>query len=540
MTKTIPVSEHLTLQQLINSFDWHNTFLGSRDSWSPTLQAIISLILNSSLPMVVYWGKHNVSLYNDAYATLIGVKHPALLGRPLMDIWPERKAHFNQIVSAVYQKEAIRYTTDYQIPGTKNNPSISTQIEVTFSPILDAQNQVQGMLSMVTKIQEQSTASTQTIEQLIGGLAHDFNTLLAGIIGNLELMQMRIKQNKTDMLPRYINAAQQAAKQATEITHQLLSFSRRQTLVPHVIDPNHTIQALLDVFNSFIKEDKIKQFIQIQLQLEPDIWSIFCDPEHLKNAILHVFKNACEAIHSSNGKILIKTQNITVTSSHPLRKFIKPDDYIAIIIEDNGTGMSPEMINRATDPFFTTKPLGKRAGLGLSMAYGFTKQSCGHLTITSDAKTGTTISLFLPRYYRPLIIQKLYNNTQKTSKLKTLLISQDNHLCMLISENLEDLGYSMSVAQTEKETFALLKDNDPFSFIAIDVRLLPNAQAEFLSIIKHNYPEIPILFITGYEDTPIILKPFIDEQSFVIRKPITHTILADCIQTIENIKKNKG
>lgn len=539
MTQTIPVSEALTVKQLINSFDWSNTYLGLPDSWSSNLQATLSLILNTSLPMIMYWGKQNVALYNDAYAKLIGAKHPALLGRPLIDVWPERKAHFNQIVSAIYQKETIRYTTDYQSPGTTKDLSINTQIEVTFSPILDKNNQVQGMLSMVTKIQEQSPTSTQAVDQLIGGLAHDFNTLLAGIIGNLELMQMRIEQNKFDALPRYISAAQQAAQQATEITHQLLSFSRRQTLVPHVIDPNHTIQALLDSFQNFTKEENIKRLINIQIQLEPDIWSVFCDPEHLKNAILHIFKNACEAIDSTNGKILIKTQNITVTSAHPLRKFLKPDDYITITIQDNGTGMSPEMINRAINPFFTTKPLGKRAGLGLSMAYGFTKQSSGHLTIDSDPKTGTIITLFLPRYYRPLIIQKLYNNTQQTYKLQTLLFSQDNHLCMLFSENLEDLGYSMSVAQTEKETLTLLKNNNQFSFIAVDIRLLPDAHTELLSTIENNHPAIPILFITGYEETPIILKKFITEQSFVIRKPITHTMLADCIQLIEDSKKDQ-
>ncbi|CAI3944400.1 ATP-binding protein [Commensalibacter papalotli (ex Botero et al. 2024)] len=537
MTKTILISEPLTVKQLINSFDWNNTSLGDPDSWSPNLQALLSLILNTSLPMVIYWGKQNIALYNDAYAKLIGVKHPALLGRPLIQMWPERKAHFNQIVSAIYQKETIRYTTDYQIPGTQNPNSIQTQIEVAFSPILDKNNQVQGMLSIITQTHEANLSPAQTIEQLIGGLAHDFNTLLAGIIGNLELMQMRIKQNKLDMLPRYIEAAQKATTQATDITHQLLSFSRRQTLVPHVIDPNHTIQALLDSFNNLIKEDNIKQTINIQIQLEPEIWSIFCDPEHLKNAILHIFKNSCEAIHASNGTILIKTQNITITSAHHLRKFIKPNDYIVITIQDNGTGMSPDMISRATDPFFTTKPLGKRAGLGLSMAYGFTKQSSGHLTIDSDPKTGTIVSLFLPRYYRPLIIQKLYNNPAKTNTLKTLLISQDNHLCMLLSENLENLGYSMTIAQTEKETFTLLKSCNNFCFIAVDTRLLSDAQTNFLSAINENYPDLPILFITGYEETPIMLKSFIKEQSFVIRKPITHTMIADSIKAIEDSKQ---
>ncbi|MDI2112934.1 ATP-binding protein [Commensalibacter nepenthis] len=538
MTEPVPTSELLTVKQLISSFDWNTTLLGKQDSWPLNLQAILSLVLNTSLPMVIYWGRENIALYNDAYAKLIGTKHPALLGRPLIDVWPERKSHFNQIVSAVYQKETIQYTSDYQIPGVTHQHSTPTQIEVTYNPILGEQNQVQGMLSIVTESSLSTNSPIQTIEQLIGGLAHDFNTLLAGIIGNLELMQMRIEQNKADLLPRYIHAAQKAATQATEITHQLLSFSRRQILAPHIIDPNHTIQVLLDTFQNFIKEDKdtIKKHINLQIQLEADIWSVFCDPEHLKNAIIHIFQNACEAIRSSNGKIIIETHNVRVTPSHPLRKFIKQGEYINILIQDNGIGMPPDIINRATDPFFTTKPLGKRAGLGLSMAYGFTKQSNGHLTIDSNPKVGTRISLFLPRYYNSMTIQKLNSNSTKVNLLKTLLISQDNHLCMLLSENLKDLGYSMTIAQTTKETFTLLKSDDQFSFVAIDTRILPNTPTDFLSIINQNFPQLPILFITGYEETPIIFDSFIREQNFIIRKPITHTVLADCVKAIEDSK----
>lgn len=537
MTYLPSVPEPLTVKQLINSFDWNGTALGAQDSWPANLKVILSLVLNTSLPMVIYWGKTNIALYNDAYAKVIGSKHPALLGRPLMDIWPERKIYFNQIVSSIYQKETIKYTTDYHIPGTQDQHSPKTQIEVTFTPIVGDDNCVQGMLCLVTHVKEPVTpSSTQTIEQLIGGLAHDFNTLLAGIIGNLELMQMRIEQNKINMLPSYIKAAQKAATKATEITHQLLSFSRRQTLIPHVIDPNHTIQALQDTFYNFIKEDHVKQLINLHVQLEPNIWSIFCDPEHLKNALFQIFKNACEAIHALSGHIIITTQNMTITSTHPLRQFIKPDDYIVITIEDNGEGMPPEMLNRATDPFFTTKPLGKRAGLGLSMAYGFTKQSSGHLNITSHLNTGTIISLYLPRYHRPLMIQTLDNHHEKAKIYKALLISQDSHLCMLLSENLEDLGYSMAIAQTQKETLALLKNDGFFSFVAIDIRLLPDAKEEFIDAIQQICPKISILFITGYEETPIALKKFINAQSFVIRKPITHTILADCIKVMEKSK----
>lgn len=538
MTQPTSVSEPLTVRQLINSFDWNGTALGAQDSWPTNLKVILSLVLNTSLPMIIYWGKTNITLYNDAYAKVIGSKHPALLGRPLMDVWPERKIYFNQIFSSIYQKETIKYKTDYHIPGTQNQNAPRTQIEVTFSPIIGDDNCVQGMLSLITHVKEPTPpSSTQTIEQLIGGLAHDFNTLLAGIIGNLELMQMRIDQDKVNMLPSYIQAAQKAATKATEITHQLLSFSRRQTLVPQVINPNHTIQALLDTFYNFIKEDHIKELINLHIQLEPDIWSIFCDPEHLKNALFQIFKNACESINVSSGHVIITTQNITITSTNHLRHFIKPDDYIVITIEDNGEGMSPEMISRATDPFFTTKPLGKRAGLGLSMAYGFTKQSSGHLNITSHPNTGTIISLYLPRYHRPLMIQTLDKHHEKAKTHKALLISQDSRLCMLLSENLEDLGYAMTIAQTEKEALTLIKNENLFNFVAIDTRLLPEEKEKFIDFIKEIRPKISILFITGYEKTSGTLKKFINAQNFVIRKPITHTMLADCIKAMEEARK---
>ncbi|MDI2091052.1 PAS domain-containing hybrid sensor histidine kinase/response regulator [Commensalibacter oyaizuii] len=528
-------SQALSVKQLINSFEWEKSPLGDQQSWPKNLKTLLSLILNTPVPMVIYWGKTNITLYNDAYAPLIGSKHPALLGRPLIEIWPERKNHFNKIVSAVYQKETIKYTSDYKAPG-QETPQTLQKIDITFSPILDDNHQVQGIFSIVTETPAQTLQGVESIEQLIGGLAHDFNTLLGGIIGNLELMKMRIEQNKLDILPRYIDAAQQSATQATSITHQLLAFSRRQTLVPHITDPNHIIQALSDQFHQLAQEI-LKQPINLQIKTDPNIWFVFCDPEQLKNALIQIFTNACEAIHPSVGQISINSQNVTIAQSHPLRKFLKPDDYIIINIKDNGEGMTPEVINHAIDPFFTTKPLGKRAGLGLSMAYGFAKQSEGHLMITSQHQQGTTISLFLPRYHRPVIIEKFFNDPDKANSPSTLVISDDNHLCMMLSENLEDLGYLMSIAQTKKEVFTLLKGNINFSFVIIDTRLLIQPESTLIAEITKDYPDLPILFITGYEDNPPVhIKKLVNDTNFVIRKPLTHALLANQIGAIETLR----
>ncbi|MBI0066191.1 hypothetical protein H3T50_05830 [Commensalibacter sp. M0134] len=527
-----------SIQKLMNTFEWKHTTLGEQKNWPSTLHTTISLLMNSSLPMILFWGEKYITFYNEAYIPFIDFKHPALLGRPLLEVWPEQNKNFNKIIKLVYQGESFSYT--FQQQHAKNSSSHPLQkITITFNPVHNEHNKISGILGIITNITDHKKPETESIEHLIGGIAHDFNTLLGGIIGNLELMELRIQQKKLEKLPTYINAAQQAASQASVITNQLLSFSRRQTLIPHVTNPNHIIQILTDIFQNILHKNSDKT-IFLDFSLSQDIWPVFCDPEQFKTALINIFTNACEAILSLTGRINISSKNLSIDHTLANQLSIKPDDYVKISIKDNGKGIKPEYIDRVTDPFFTTKPLGKRAGLGLSMAYGFTRQSRGYLKLHSRYMEGTIIDLYLPRYRRPLVVENFFTNDTQQLCYKTLIISQDYHLRTLLGEAFEDLGYTATMVKTYPEATTLLNNSSNFDFITIDTRILQQFNNQnIISTLHNNYPDLLILFITGYEKNFVNLSDFTDEKNFIIRQPITYSLLADQIETIKKIREKK-
>ncbi len=535
----VPLSKLPSIEKLINTFEWKQTKLGGKDTWPPTLKSTLSLIIHSSVPMILFWGKNYITFYNETYIPFIEAKHPALFGRPLLEIWPEQTQNFNKIVKIIDQGESFNYTFHQKLSNNSDANSFR-KVTLTFNPIHDDQNQIVGILGIITNLAAQRKTKIESLEQLIGGIAHDFNTLLGGIIGNLELMTLRIQQKKIEKIPAYIQSALQAASQASIITNQLLSFSRRQTLIPHITNPNHIIQILTDKFEKIIHQNSDKT-IFLNFHLDQNIWSIFCDPEQFKIALINIFTNACEAIQSITGEICISSRNIKVdhTLSHHLA--IKPDDYIIITIRDNGCGIKSEIIDRVIDPFFTTKPLGKRAGLGLSMAYGFTRQSKGYLKLRSNFMKGTSIDLYLPRYRRPLVVENFFIKDKQNFFYKTLIISQDYHLRTILSETFEDLGFTATMVKTYPEAITLLNNSTNFDFITIDTRILEQFKnQDIISTIHKNYPDILMLFITGYEKNIINPPEFTDERNFIIRQPITYSLLANQIEAIKKIREKNS
>ena len=237
------------------------------------------------------------------------------------------------------------------------------------------------------------------IGQLTGGIAHDFNNLLTGIIGSLDIVRRRMDADRLDEIPRFIDAASASAQKAGALTHRLLAFARRQSLDIRPNDINRVVANMEDLLHRTLGEH-----IELECSLAANIWTAFTDANQLESAVLNLAINARDAM-PDGGRLTIETVNVRLDTAYTSRQDdVDPGDYVVIGVSDTGLGMPADVMAKAIDPFFTTKPAGEGTGLGLSTIYGFVKQSRGHLRIYSEVGHGTTVKLYLPRALQDAVV----------------------------------------------------------------------------------------------------------------------------------------
>jgi signal transduction histidine kinase len=312
----------------------------------------------------------------------------------------------------------------------------------------------------------------EAVGQLTGGIAHDFNNLLAGIVGSLDLMQTRISQGRTDSLERYAKAAMSSAQRAAALTHRLLAFSRRQPLDPRPVSANALLTSMEDLLRRTIGPLHALEFVTAG-----GLWTTLCDPNQLESAILNLAINARDAM-PDGGRLTVETCNAHLDDAYVAKqRDIRAGQYICICVTDTGTGMPPEVIERAFEPFFTTKPLGQGTGLGLSMVYGFAKQSEGHLKIYSEVGQGTTIKIYLPRYRgkeedEDTGSAALEEEAVRAEAGETVLVVEDEPVIRdLIVEILQDLGYRALEAVDGPTGLRILQSRERIDLLVTDVGL---------------------------------------------------------------------
>src|SRR5471032_669892 len=308
----------------------------------------------------------------------------------------------------------------------------------------------------------------EAVGQLTGGIAHDFNNLLTGIVGSLDLLQTRLDQGRTENVGRYINAAMTSANRAAALTHRLLAFARRQPLIPKSVDANQLIVSLEDLLRRTIGET-----IDLQIAASDELWGTLCDPNQLESALLNLAINARDAM-PDGGKLTISTKNARLDGVTADTPALTPGDYICIDVTDTDTGMSAEVAARAFDPFFTTKPIGQGTGLGLSMIYGFSKQSHGHVSIKSEVGRGTTVRLYLPRFQGKKDDNDLnfQSNATYAKEGETVLIVEDDPAVRaLVSEVLSELGYAFVEAGDGDTAVPILESGQRIDLLISDVGL---------------------------------------------------------------------
>jgi PAS domain S-box-containing protein len=356
----------------------------------------------------------------------------------------------------------------------------------------------------------------EAVGQLTGGIAHDFNNLLTGIVGSLDLLQTRLNQGRTDNVARYIKAAMTSANRAAALTHRLLAFARRQPLIPKSVDANQLVVSLEDLLRRTIGET-----IDLEIAARDDLWCTLCDPNQLESALLNLAINARDAM-PDGGKLTISTANARIDSLTAETPALLPGDYICIEVADTGVGMSAEVAARAFDPFFTTKPIGQGTGLGLSMIYGFARQSNGHATIDSKLGRGTSVRLYLPRHDGDIAAShaSAAKGAEHAATGETVLVVEDEPVVRgVILEMLHEEGYRTLEAVDGPSGLRILRTNGRIDLLITDVGLPGMNGRQLADQARETRPGLKILFITGYAESVAISDGFLQPGMEMITKP---------------------
>ena len=355
----------------------------------------------------------------------------------------------------------------------------------------------------------------EAIGQLTGGIAHDFNNLLTGILGSLALVRRRLEPNHADDVPRLLDAATTSAQRAATLTHRLLAFARRQSLDIRSNDINRLVLSIEDLLNRTLGER-----IALRCILAEGLWPALTDANQLESALLNLAINARDAM-PDGGRLTIETVNVTLDEAYTAaHDDVQSGDYIAISVSDTGIGMSRETLSKAIDPFFTTKPIGEGTGLGLSVIYGFAKQSRGHLRLHSELGQGTTATIYLPRARQNAIdLDVPQVNSPRGAGETILVVEDDDTVRGIMSDALRDLGYQVSLASDARPAIAVLQSERQIDLLISDV-VLPHISGRKLAELARNLrPDLKVLFVTGYAEQATIRGEFLDVGMEMLTKP---------------------
>lgn len=384
---------------------------------------------------------------------------------------------------------------------------------------LEAEVEARTRDLMVAEENLRQSAKMEAVGQLTGGLAHDLNNLLTGVSGAVEMMGLRIAQGRTDTLERYLGIASESVTRAAAVTHRLLAFSRRQTLDPKPTDGNRLIDGIAELLRRTVGPAH-----PIGLDLGDGCWPILVDPNQLENALLNLCINARDAM-TDGGPIRIESRNCRIDGRSPVGQHMPAGDYLAISVTDSGTGMSAEVRSRAFDPFYTTKPLGVGTGLGLSMVYGFVRQSGGQVWIDSEEGTGTCVTLYLPRTSAVPVPEAVGERVAPvaTPAHTILVVDDEDAVRTLMVEAMTDQGHRVLSACDGAEALAVLNaQGDAVDLLLTDVGLTGGMNGrQVAEAARRQWPALKIVFVTGYAEQAVLGAEQLPENMALVTKPFT-------------------
>lgn len=375
-----------------------------------------------------------------------------------------------------------------------------------------------------TEEQLRQSQKMEAVGQLTGGIAHDFNNILTGIMGSLELMQMRLSHGQNESIGRYLKTAMDSSQRAAALTHRLLAFARRQPLDPRPVNAGSLIHGMDKLLGSTLGER-----YRLQFDIADQLWMTLCDPYQLESAILNIVLNARDAM-PEGGQLQIAASNSQAGQPH-----LATTDCVLLSISDSGIGMSSATRQRATEPFFTTKPQELGSGLGLSMVYGFVKQSEGHLEILSEEGQGSTINIYLPRYDVVGLQEAPPDETPQPDikpGLRVLVVEDEQVIRDMAAELLRDLGCQVFAASDGLTGLAMLRSHGKIDLLITDIGLPALNGYKLADQALIDQPDLKVLLITGYAENATPATGFMRPGMEMLTKPFNVSTLKHRVQRI--------
>jgi PAS domain S-box-containing protein len=485
-------------------------------------------IIADSIPALIWMSdeKGECIFLNRQWSAYTGKPVGEELGHGFLEsIHPDDRARSKEVENEILLRH--HHTTDeYRLRG--KDGSYRWFLD-TLVPRFSANGAYLGHVGILIDIDdrrnlEEKLRHVQRLEvvgHLAGGIAHDFNNLLTVVIGNLDLIESNPQD--AEKVKRLSASALQAAERGAELVHRMVAFSRQQTLNPRQIELNELVTHM-----SRMLRPSLSANIEIELKLAPGLWTVVADASQVEDCLLNLALNARDAM-PEGGKLTIETANVTFDSSHTLRDSeLKPGSYVMLAVSDTGIGMTPDILAQAVQPFFTTKEVGKGSGLGLSMVYGFVKQSGGHVDIYSEPGTGTVIKLYLPALHDIAeLAPKSVRPTPARGRETILVVEDDEMVRNYVVDQLRGLGYEILEAADAAAALTLAAAGKPFDLLFTDV-MLPGGMLgpQLLEQMRSTQPGLRALFTSGYSQDHVLSRERGVGSVRLLQKPYSRQNLA--------------
>jgi len=472
---------------------------------------------------------------NPAWKTLFGWAEHELIGRNIFELThPDDRAGAEQAFALeAWQQAPVKVETRHRrrdgsyLCLSWRSVAGELSIHAVGRDITAERDQAEALQAAEAALRQ--AQKMEAVGQLTGGIAHDFNNLLQGITGSLDLAEIRLGQSRTADVEKFIAAARTSCGRAAALTHRLLAFSRRQPLDPKPVAANPLIASMDDLLRRTMGEH-----IEIELDLDANLWPTLCDPNQLESAILNLAINARDAM-PDGGRLIIETCNTEISVAEAAsRPELKPGPYICVAVTDSGCGMAESVIAQAFDPFYTTKPMGQGTGLGLSMIYGFIRQSEGDARIASELGRGTTVKLFLPRHDGAALVDEkaaaAATGLQAGGHATVLVVEDEDIVRGLVYDVLSDLGLTVIEASTGQGGLDILRSKQQVDLLISDIGLPGLNGRQMADAARLLRPELKILFMTGYAEIAVSATNVLEQGMAMITKPFTISALADRVR----------